>query len=181
MHWHGFGRGIVFAAVAAGTWCPWYVLMSPVLGARTALALFLIATATIYVAGIGATRRASLTAAAAVAFCSVVLLTIAHTTAELALGLAVLVAAARSGFLHQSRPARALALEATLITGGLVFARFLATPTPVGVMLAIWGFLLVQSLYFTVGGIRTATMRPRRDPFDEAHERAVVLLQRTGI
>jgi hypothetical protein len=181
MRWHGFGRGIAFAAVAAAAWCPWWLVVAPALGIRRALALFLTGTATVYVAGLGSSRRAGLATAAAVALGGAVLLTITHTTAEFAVGLAVLIAAARSGILYQSRPARALALEAALITGGLVFARFLATPTPLGAMLALWGFLLVQSLYFVVGGIKTAGAGPHRDPFDDAHDRAVVLLARTGI
>jgi hypothetical protein len=73
-------------------------------------------------------------------------------------------------------------LEVGLVGGGLLLARFLAGPSLVAIMLAVWGFLLVQSFFFLVPGAREgARGTPQRDPFDAAHERARALLDGQAI
>jgi hypothetical protein len=68
-------------------------------------------------------------------------------------------------------------VEATLLGGGLVLARWLATPGPLGVVLALWGFFAVQAGFFLVGGVGE---RPREaggvDRFEAARRRALALL-----
>ena len=61
-------------------------------------------------------------------------------------------------------PGRAVVLEAILLVGGLLFARFLATGA-LATAVGVWGFLLVQSCWFLVAGIATracTTARGRR-------------------
>jgi hypothetical protein len=177
MCWDTFGRSAVFAAVAAAGWPPWLIVAGPILGAGPVLALYLVIVTAAYLAGMGppGARRLAVGAGAAVLGCA--LAAAVHTTSELALGLGALLATARSGVLYRSRPGRAVVAEVALVGGGLLFARTLATPSPFGVMLAVWGFFLVQSTFFLVGGVAA---RPRagarRDPFEEAHAQATALL-----
>jgi hypothetical protein len=102
-----------------------------------------------------------------------------RSTPELAIALAVLLALARSGILYRARPARALATEAILIGAGLLFARYLGGFTLVSTALALWGFLLVQSFFFLIGGVRVRSLvEGGADAFEEAHRRALALLDR---
>jgi len=50
--------------------------------------------------------------------------------------------------------ARASVIETALVGAGLVFARLLAGRSPVALVLALWGFFLVQSLWLLVGDVR---------------------------
>src|SRR5262245_26025495 len=171
-----FGGSAVFAALAAAGWLPWLVLVGPVLGARTALGLYLVLVTAAYLAGVAPRRASGLSAAVMAVVAGVVLIVLARATAELALGLGVVLGVGRSVVLYRARPARALATEAVLVGGGLLFARALAAPSAGGVMLALWGFFLVQSLFFLIGGIAPRPDDPgRRDPFEEAYARAMAL------
>ena len=66
--------------------------------------------------------------------------------------------------------------------GGLLFARLLGTRSPLGMALAIWAFFLVQSFFFllpAVGVRERTTGHP--DPFEEAHARAMEVLERSAL
>ena len=173
-----FARSAAFAAVAALGWMPWAVFVGPILGWPAARALYLVAVTALYAGGLAASppRRASVTLIAGLA--GVLLAVVARGTPELCLGLAAVLGLARSGFLHHAAPARAVAVEAALLVGGLLFARFLAAG-PLPTTLALWGFLLVQSCFFLVGGTVAGRDEGRHpDPFDEACARAAEVLER---
>jgi hypothetical protein len=173
-----FGRSAVFAALAAAGWLPWLVVVGPLTGARAALGLYLVGLTTAYLAGVAPRRASALRAALAAALAGALLVAVARATGELALGLGVVLGLGRSVVLYRERPARALVTEAALVGGGLLFARALATPSAGGVMLAVWGFFLVQSLFFLVGGVAPrADEAARRDPFEEAYARAMALVE----
>lgn len=174
MRWDGFPRSMVFAALAAFGALPWLALG----GTRRWFGLYLVVVTTAYVAGLVPRGRRRLAAACAVAALGGGAVVTAHTLTEVALVLAVVLGIARSAFLYRTRPARALVTESVLVALGLVFARFLAGPTLSAVMLAIWGFFLVQSVFFLVGGVSTRVAAGRHpDPFEEAHGRAMALLR----
>ena len=44
-------------------------------------------------------------------------------------------------------------LEALLLFGGLALARQLIGPSMLSLVLAVWGFFLVQSVFFLVSGV----------------------------
>jgi hypothetical protein len=177
MGWNTFGRSAVFAAAAGCGVMPWLLAAAPLLGVHRALAVYLVAAAAAYVTAIAPSLRRGLGAGLFVSLLGAELAALPHALPELALGLAMVVALARSGFLFRARPGRALALELTLVAGGLLFARFLAGSSLLSVGLALWGFLLVQSVFFLVGGVRERQAgAARTDPFDAAYERASALL-----
>jgi hypothetical protein len=74
-------------------------------------------------------------------------------------------------------PRRAGAGELALLLGGLLFARFLAGPSLLSAALALWGFLLMQSFFFLVAGGRSQATARDGDPFEQAHRRALALLE----
>jgi len=177
MGWNTFGRSALFAALAGFGVMPWLLLAGPLLGMRWALTLFLLAVAAVSVVVFAPSLRRGLSACAAVAVAGGCIAVVTRTLPELALGFGALLAMARSVFLYRRRSARSVAIEVALVGGGLLLARFLAGPSLGSIMLALWGFLLVQSLFFLVpaAGAREQAV-PQRDPFDAAHERAQALL-----
>lgn len=177
MHCNTFGRSAIFAALSGVSVVPWLVIAGPLLGMRLALALYLVALTATSVAALVPSRRRGLGAGVVVAVLGSCLVAATRTLPELALGLAVLFATARGAFLYRLRPARAALVELVLVGGGLLFARFLAGPSLISIAFAVWGFLLVQSLFFLVGGVRVRERTaPHTDPFDVANERARSLL-----
>ena len=172
MRWDSFGRSAAFAACAALGWLPWIVLG----GSR---ALYLVGVTSVYVAGLGGPIARRVPAAMLTAFAGVAVL-LAGDAAVLFVGLAVLLAVARSAFLYRAAPARAVVVETALAGGGLVFARLLAARSPLGTTLAIWGFFLVQSFFFLLAGVRVrATPTDHPDAFEAAHARAMEVLERS--
>jgi len=177
-----FARSALFAAVAAAGWLPWVLLVAPILGVWNARTLYLVAVTGVYVAGLSPQRRRPLPVALATFLVATVVALIARTTAELAIGLAAILGIARSGFFYRAAPARAAATELILLVGGLVFARFLAAVSLPATALALWGFFLVQSVFFLGAGVRARTLNgPHPDPFEEAQRRALALLEQAGV
>jgi hypothetical protein len=174
MRWDSFGRSAAFAACAALGWIPWLVLGGP-------RALYLVAVTSAYVAGLGGSIARRLPAAILTAIAGGALL-LTGDAAVLCVGLAVALAVARSAFLYRAAAARAVVVETALAGGGLVFARLLGARSPLGMVLAIWGFFLVQSFFFILAGVRvreTATGHP--DAFEAAHARAMEVLERSAL
>jgi hypothetical protein len=177
MRWNTFGRSAAFAAAAGCGAIPWLLVAAPLLGVRGALSFYLVTVAAAYVAGIAPALRHGLAASFLVVLPGIGLAAVAHTLQEMALGLAILLALARSGLLYRARPRRAVALELALGAGALLFARFLVGSSPLSMLLAIWGFLLVQSLFFLVRGIHERHFGATpSDPFEAAQGRANALL-----
>jgi len=178
MRLDGFGRSAAFAAVAALAWMPWAMLIGPCVGVPAARALYLVVVAALYAGGLAKSppRRASTTIL--VGLVGGLLALVARGTPELCLGLAAVLGVVRSGLVHRTAPARAAVLEAGLLLVGLLFARFLAAG-PLATAFGVWGFLLVQSCFFLVGGITTRAEDGRHpDPFEEACARATEVLER---
>jgi hypothetical protein len=74
-----------------------------------------------------------------------------------------------------------VAIETVLAGGGPLRAS-LGTRSALGMLLPIWGFFLVQSFFFLVGGVdvrRAASVHP--DPFEAARARAMEILERGAL
>lgn len=182
MRCNSFARSALFGAGAAAAWLPWVLVVAPLLGVWNARAVFLVGVTTVYLAGLSPQGRRPLPAALVIFLIAAVVALVAHTAAELAIGLAAILGIARSGFFYRAAPARAAATEVILLLGGLVFARFLAGASLTATALALWGFFLVQSLFFLVAGVQArAVSGSHPDPFEEAQRRALALLEQTGL
>ncbi len=187
-----FTGAILFAAGAAACSLPWMLCLAPLVGGGAAQTSYLVLVTALYVASLhsGAVAPARLDATARPALSRLTLALLAglagtavaaltRSPAELAFGLAAVLGVARSGFLYRAAPARALVVEVILLTGGLCFARFLAGSAWPPAALGLWGFLLVQSLFFLVPAVRPRHPAPAYlDPFEDAHRHAVALLER---
>jgi hypothetical protein len=173
-----FAKSLWFAAVSAGALPLWLLLARPILGADRAIGVYFVLAAAAYLATIAPVRRRALAAAASATAAGGVAALLIRAPSELVLVLGVLIAVARSGFLYHGAPVRSVAIEAIVAGGGLVFARFLFGPTAAALVLALWGFFLVQSLYFLLGGRHAPTAARHPDPFQDAYGRALALLDR---
>jgi hypothetical protein len=177
MRRNGFGRSVLFAAAAGAAWPAFALLAGPLLGPRAALSLYLVAVAALYVAVLRSAPARGLAAALAVLGFGGALMAVGCGPREVAVGAALAVGVCRSGILHRARTARALAIELGLLGGGLLLARFLAAPGLLGIALGIWGFFLVQSADFLIGGVRERSAGPAGvDPFERARRRLTELL-----
>lgn len=176
-----FAESLWFAALSAGALPLWLLLARPLLGADRVVGAYLIAAAAAYLGTIAPARGRALVVAIVVTLVGGFAAQITRTPGELVLALCVVVAVTRSGFLYRAAPARGVVLEAIVSGGGLLFARFLCGPSTVALVLSVWGFFLVQSLYFLVGGAYTPGGSGRhQDPFQDAYGRAIALLENGG-
>jgi hypothetical protein len=173
----GFGRSLAFAAIAGIAWPAVALVAGPTLGTRAALALYLVASAAVYAGCLATSRVRAIGAALVAALIGAAFAVAGLDLAAVALGAAVGLGVARSGVVFRTNAARALAVEALLLGGGLALARFLASPTLLGAALAIWGFGLVQSAFFAIGGMRERSVASDGlDRFERARRRAAELL-----
>jgi hypothetical protein len=166
-----FLRALVFAA-AAGAAC-WLLVPAPV-----PLRLCLAMGAAAQLAVTAPARRRGVVAAALCGGCGLALLALPLPLASFAVLSAAVFGACRSGFLFRQRPARAAFTEVVLLSAGLALVAFLAGPHGRSLPLACWGFWLVQSGYFLVGGVaaRADDESGSGDPFESARSRILALL-----
>lgn len=176
MRWNGFGSSLVFAAVAAATLLAAFPLLAPVVGGGTALRLFAVGSVSLYLAGLAPSWRRGFVAAVAASTLGVVLLALPFGVPCTVAGAAAIVALCRSGILYRQPLLRALVAEALLLAGGLALASFLAGSGLVSFALAAWGYFLVQSVFFLIGGVRVRREKGPADPFDRARAELLALL-----
>jgi len=178
MRWNDFGRSLLFGAVAAAAFVPFAIAATPLLGWGGVLVAYAVASASAYLAGLGATRRQGLAAGLLVGLLGAGVALAAPAPRDAILAAALLLGLCRSGLLYRARFARALVLEGVLLCAGLGLAGHLLTGSTFSAVLAVWAFFLVQSIFFLVGGVETRREDPRdTDPFDAARARAVEILE----
>jgi len=175
--WDGFGRSLVFAALAAAGLPVAVTFGAPLFGSAGAVRLYVIATAGAYVCGLAADRSRQLAALVFAVLTGGALALLPIGLEGTALGAAGIVAFARSGLLQHQRTLRALVIEAALAVLGLGAAAFLASGGLLASCLAVWSYFLVQSSYFLIGGRSPRRDGPPRDPFEQARERLQQLLE----
>ena len=93
------------------------------------------------------------------------------------LGMLLLLGLMRSGFLFPRRLARALAVELGLGSVAGLLAGSLAGPSSLSLGIAVWGFFLVQSLFFVIGGFEVSGLGPTGEAFEKAHREATRLME----
>ena len=94
----------VFAALAAVGYILWTIVAAPLFGGWHARAFYLIGVTILYIAGLGRDRSRALGAAAVAMLAAAVIGMAARSTGELAIGLAIILGVARSGFLYPAPP-----------------------------------------------------------------------------
>lgn len=169
--------GLAFAVFASLGAVSWTLVTVPLLWPSLAVGLCVVGAAVAYAVWIAPTWRRGFTAGALTAALTVPLAVLSPGLSELVLGAAVAVAVVRSGFLYRLSAFRALVLEGGLLAAGLLAVRVLAGASSLGVGMGFWGFFLVQSLYFLIGGVRERPDgEPELDPFVRARRQALAIL-----
>ncbi len=172
----GFGKTLLVGAAAAVS-LPFFVpLMAALVGDGLALSLHwvLVVVGYLMLLASGARRRLGVALAGGIAI--VVALALASSAIEVIVGATGVLAIVRSGCLYRSRPARAVLLEGVLAAAALSVVHFLLVPGLFGNALALWGWFVVQSFFFLVGGVELRRSAPGGDPFDVARRRLLALL-----
>jgi len=181
IRWNDFGRSLLFGAVAAAGFVPFTILATPGLGRSGSLVVYALASAAVYLAGIGASRRQGFAAALIVAGAGTAAALFAPDPRDALLATGLLFGLCRSGLLYRSRFARALLLEGGLLGAGLGVAGQLLAASTFSAVLAVWAFFLVQSVFFLIGGVEARREEPgEHDPFDAAHSRVLAILEPGG-
>jgi len=170
----GFLGTIVFGAAVALCW----LACERLLGARAGLAVTGVAAAALYAACLGTGLRERWRAGALAGGLSALAWLLAPSATFAAAGAGLAIAVARSSVVGARGAARSLAVEIALGLASLACVRALAGPTSESIALAFWGFFLVQSAFFLVGGIERRRRQPARDPFEVAHREVLRLLER---
>lgn len=174
----GFASSLVFGAVAAVSLVFTLHLMAPLVGPFPALALHLAASLVAYAAALGGSLRTGLRNALLAAAGAALVVALAEAPRELAVGLAGVLGLVRTGLAPGRPGARGALLEIVLALAGLGFAAWLASPGWLGSATALWGFALVQSLWFLAP--RSAARASRAEPadaFERARDRLLELLE----
>ena len=175
--WNSFGGSILFAAAAGAGSLVATTILGPILGVSSVVSGYAVATATLFAIGIAPGRAGAVAAGALASVLGALLLLLPIGVHATVAGAAAIVAVCRSGLLYRSRPLRAILLEAALLVAGLGLAQLAMGRGVASLALATWGYFLVQSLFFLVGGVAS---RPSPDadvdPFDRARSRLQELL-----
>jgi hypothetical protein len=178
MRVNGLAGSLCFGAAAAIALVFVQHLAAPFLPSSRVLVFYLAGVTIAYAALLGSTPRRAIRNGAAAFFGATIVVMASTGMTALAVGLATLLALVRSGLEYSTKPARAIVIEMTLGGLGLAFASWLATPGWSGDALGLWGFALVQSLYFLVPGRgREKSGIGIGDPFERARERLLGLLE----
>lgn len=173
-----FAGSLLFAALAALGSVPWMIAASPLAGSSWALGLYSLGAAAAYLAWIAPSWPRALASGAGAGLAAFAVAVLAPMPTGAVMGAAAILAAVRSGYLFRGAPARAFVVEGVLAGGGLVFARALAGSSFLSLGLAFWGFFLLQSIFFLIGGIAERPAdEPRLDPFEAARRRALALME----
>ncbi len=176
----GFGRTLAFGALAAATLPVFVLAMAPLLGSGRALVLHAILITAGYGMVLASRARQRLAVGAVACLGGLVLAGASSSSGELLVGLSLGVGLIRSGWLLERRTLRAVVVEGLVLIGSVTTAHFLASPGLLGGAVALWGWFVVQSFYFLVGGLRVRSPRRAGDPFDAARRELQELLDQTS-
>ncbi len=179
MRWRGFGRSLLFAALAGLASFPLTVALLPLLGWWGASSAVFTLWVSLYAMGL--LRSATARAAALLSLLSlaIVLHGAGANFQSVAVALGVALAFVRSGFAFSMRPVRAVVVESAIGALALGMLHFFGGGGPVATALGVWGYFLVQSVFFLAGGRGEREAGPvLLDPFEEARRNAESLLDR---
>ena len=191
MRMDSFARSLVFAALAAAGLPVAVTFGGALFGAETAVRLYAIGAAGAYAIALCPDRSRRVAALAFAAFAGAILALLPLDLRDTAIGAAGIVAFARGVLLAQGRTqvsrsdtkpseghwARAIAIEIVFGAAGVAAAGHFARGGLFALCLAIWGYFLVQSGWFLIGGRGTWAAEGERDPFERARARLQRLLE----
>lgn len=179
METKGFGKSLVFGALAALATTPFLLLARSLLGSGSAVALWSILLAAGYLAYVAPDRARGARVFFLALFLGLAVLSLASPSTTV-LASAALVPVLRSGMLYRRRAARALAIESALLLVALFLVQLFTSAArgALPIASAVWAFFLVESLYFLMGGIASRRETgASEDPFERAARKAESLME----
>lgn len=174
----GMARTLGFGLLAALAVIPYQLVLGRLIDAQSAFGAYALACGWAFPLAIAPSLRAAFLAGALSLPLCVAAFALAPDASSALLAAALIAALGRT-LCYRAQLARALALELMLLVLSLGTARLLGGTSPFGLALGLWDYFLVQSAYFLF-------LRPEpreraaaaADPFDDAHARALALLER---
>jgi hypothetical protein len=182
-----FWSALTFAALASALLPAAVLLLGPVVGRWTSVSIHLVVVACCHAAWLAPSRRQARAGVLLTALPGCLLLAVlpsngALSLTVLAIGCALLISVTRSVLYYRARVARALLLELVLTIGGGMAAQLLVGPSLQSMTAALWGYLLVQSLFCLAPGLRLrAAHRCPGDPFERASLQLTRLLDQVEV
>jgi hypothetical protein len=188
--WNRFSTSLLFAILVAGVYPIYIGIAGTLIGRHLAFSVYLLATAAIYLLGIARHPTVGLAAGAAVFGSGVLMIVCGASAVQLGLMTGLLIGVFRSGLLQggdralADRFGRHFVREFFFVGGGTAFAIYFANGSHYPGAFALWGFYLVQSGFFLLGG-QAARDRSRPashdgiDDFTRAVKRAREVLAET--
>jgi len=176
----GMGRTLAFGLVAALAVIPWQLAWAAWSDGEDAFAVYALLCACAFPLAIAPSLRAAFLGGGLSAGLCAAVYVLAPEATSAVLGAAVVAALVRA-LCYRAQPGRALALEVSLLVLALGAARLFGGTSPFGLALGLWSYALVQSAYFLLlrRQPRASAAAPT-DAFEEAHSRALSLLERPG-
>lgn len=180
----GFGRTLALGAVASlalplALWALERLSgnLQALRGSEVALGLYwvLVAVSLTAVSRVGLRQRIALASAVFVA--GLVALRLTSSLPELAIALTVVVAMARSGFVHRQALARTGMVEVACGLLSLGLAYLLYAPSLLASAFSLWGWFLGQSCRYLFIAIPSRFGQPAGDPFERSRDRLLELLR----
>jgi hypothetical protein len=168
---------LAFAAIAGLATVAYTLIAPPLLGFTTAWLWWCLLLTAGYLVVIAPSLGRGIRIGMLSAAIGVGIHMLAPGSAAAMLGMTVLLGLMRSGFLFPRRLARALAVELGLGSVAGVLAGALAGPSSLSLGIAVWGFFLVQSLFFVIGGLEVGAPAVTEGAFEKAHRQAVTLME----
>lgn len=178
MSHHGFLGTLAFGAAAAMSLVFFQVVASPAIDAQLLAALHGTLCLVVYCAWLADSARGAVCNGLLALAGAILSFALAQGAEAGWLGLAIVLGVLRSGRRIAAGSTRAIVVEAGLLLAGFAMALWLSGGGALGSAFGLWGFALVQSLYFLVPGIapRIRSGDCVRDPFEEARDRLSRLL-----
>jgi hypothetical protein len=176
--------GSLWLALAAAATLPATVLvLGPLAGRNTAIAVHWVVVATAYAGWIAPTLRRSLAAMGFVLVAGVALIAavgpgLAAPGPATVIGVAALAGLARSVILYRIALVRGLVVEFALGGSAALLAGLFSGSSILAAMAAIWGFWLIQSVHALLPGLRfRGSTDGSVDAFEQAMSRLEGLLE----
>ncbi len=170
-----FGKGLLFAVIAALAAVTWQVFAGGLIGARLALLTGMAGLAVAWLYFIARSPAAGFKVVLVAAPFAGVVILLAPTVSSAALGLLLLIGVARGLFIDRVPVARGVARELFVGIGSLALASCFVPGGLTGLALATWSVFLVQSLTLLTPAPAPAEAGVA-DPFEAARDRAERIL-----
>ncbi len=177
MRFGNLAGNLMFAAIAGLATVAYSLIAPPLFGFGTAWLWWCLFLTVSYLVAIAPSLGRGLRIGMLSGVIGVAICLLAPGNAAALLGVTMVLGLMRSGFLFPRRLARAVSVELGLAGVAGLLAGSLASPSSLSLGIAVWGFFLVQSLFFVIGGLEVRRFSLTEDPFEKARREAMRVME----